>query len=211
MNEADRYIAEVMRNVNLSRRERDRIEADLRSHIGEATAAGEPLAAILVRMGSPLQMAEAFMQGAKLSYAGFWRRFAAFAVDVVLALVLAAPLAILGTALGNVPNQVPGLSPLVDAAAILLALSMWAGSAAMLLLYFPIAEGRFGQTIGKRWLGLRVLKEGGLAIGYKEAFLRRIPFYFRFVVLDALFVPFTARKQRAFDLVARTVVVRDEG
>jgi uncharacterized RDD family membrane protein YckC len=75
-------------------------------------------------------------------------------------------------------------------------------------LFFPIAEGRFGQTLGKRLLGLRVLKESGLAIGYKEAFLRRIPFYFRFAVLDALFVPFTAKKQRAFDLVARTVVVK---
>jgi uncharacterized RDD family membrane protein YckC len=132
----------------------------------------------------------------------------AFGIDVALMVVVAAPLAGLGTALGNIPAQTLEWSLWAHAAVIGLAVSMWIGAGAMFLLYFPIAEGRFGQTLGKRLLGLRVLKESGLAIGYKEAFLRRIPFYFRFAVLDALFVPFTAKKQRAFDLVARTVVVK---
>ncbi len=48
----------------------------------------------------------------------------------------------------------------------------------------------------------------GMAIGYKEGFIRRIPFYFRFLLIDALFVFFTSKHQRAFDMVAHTVVVR---
>ena len=77
------------------------------------------------------------------------------------------------------------------------------------MLYFPILEGRFGQTLGKRLLGIRVLHESGLPIGFKEAILRRLPFYFDFWPIDGLFVLFTAKKQRAFDIVARTVVVRE--
>ncbi len=45
-------------------------------------------------------------------------------------------------------------------------------------------------------------------IGCKEAFLRRLPFYFEIWPVDALFIPFTEKRQRAFDIVARTIVVR---
>jgi uncharacterized RDD family membrane protein YckC len=80
-----------------------------------------------------------------------------------------------------------------------------------ILLYFPILEGRFGQTVGKRTLGLRVLKENGLPIGYKEAFLRRISYYLEGgLVIDALFIPCTQKRQRAFDIVARTIVIREK-
>jgi uncharacterized RDD family membrane protein YckC len=77
----------------------------------------------------------------------------------------------------------------------------------IIVLYFPILEGRFGQTPGKKLFGLRVLREDGLPINYKEAFLRRISYYFEVLPVDALFIPFTAKRQRAFDIVARTVVV----
>jgi hypothetical protein len=38
--------------------------------------------------------------------------------------------------------------------------------------------------------------------------LRRLPSLFKFALLDALFALFTARRQRAFDIVAGTMVVR---
>jgi hypothetical protein len=95
--------------------------------------------------------------------------------------------------------------------ALLVALAVSAGLATIgtILLYFPIQEGRFGQTLGKRLLRLWVLKEDGLPIGYKEAFLRRLSYYFDILPVDALFIPFTAKRQRAFDVVAHTVVVRE--
>jgi uncharacterized RDD family membrane protein YckC len=77
----------------------------------------------------------------------------------------------------------------------------------IILFYFPLLEGRWGQTAGKRLLGLRVLREDGLPIGYKQAFIRRISFYFEILPIDALFILFSPRRQRAFDQVAGTVVV----
>jgi uncharacterized RDD family membrane protein YckC len=71
-----------------------------------------------------------------------------------------------------------------------------------------LLEGRFGYTPGKRLLGLRVLGEDQLPVGYKESVLRRLSFYFNILPVDALFIFFTAKKQRAFDIVARTIVVR---
>ena len=41
----------------------------------------------------------------------------------------------------------------------------------------------------------------------EEAFLRRISMYLKILTIDALFIPFNAKKQRAFDMVAKTVVI----
>ena len=68
---------------------------------------------------------------------------------------------------------------------------------------------RAAFTVVKRLLGLRVLKETGLPIGYKEAFLRRLSLYLEIIAVDALFILFTARRQRAFDIVARTIVIHE--
>jgi uncharacterized RDD family membrane protein YckC len=56
---------------------------------------------------------------------------------------------------------------------------------------------------------LWVLKENCLPIGYTEAFLRRLSYYFEIMAVDALFIPFTPKRQRAFDIVARMVVIRE--
>ena len=79
----------------------------------------------------------------------------------------------------------------------------------VVVFYFPILEGRFGRTPGTRLVRLWVLKENGLPIGYKEAFLRRLSYYFEIQPVDALFILFNDRRQRAFDIVARTVVVHE--
>jgi uncharacterized RDD family membrane protein YckC len=78
-----------------------------------------------------------------------------------------------------------------------------------MIFYFPILESHFGTTVGKRLMGLKVRTEEGARIGLGAAFLRRLSFYFEILVLDSVFVPFTEKRQRAFDIVARTVVVRD--
>ena len=82
--------------------------------------------------------------------------------------------------------------------------------AGAVLLYFPISEARFGKTWGKAAMGLRVVKENGLSIGYKEAILRRLSFFFNIFWLDAIFMFFTEKRQRAFDIIAKTVVIREQ-
>ncbi|MGB8644859.1 MAG: RDD family protein [Anaerolineae bacterium] len=145
-----------------------------------------------------------------MKYAGFWRRAAAFVVDwlvIVAATILL--MSVVAFASSVWPQHPQGLDYLVGALLGILVLSSVLAIIGVIVLYFPIQEARFGQTLGKRWLGLYVLKESGLPIGYKEAFLRRLSFYFDFVAIDALFIPFTANKQRAFDIIAHTVVIKD--
>jgi uncharacterized RDD family membrane protein YckC len=82
--------------------------------------------------------------------------------------------------------------------------------------YFAIFEWIWrGQTPGKRWLKLRVIREDGRPIGFFESAVRNLlrnfdmlptpPFYS--VGLVSVFV--TERDQRVGDLVAGTVVVRE--
>jgi uncharacterized RDD family membrane protein YckC len=78
------------------------------------------------------------------------------------------------------------------------------------ILYFPVLEKLYGQTIGKWALGIVVVRENGARLRWRDAIIRRIPFVFEFFWLDAVFALFTAKKQRAFDFVASTVVVRGE-
>lgn len=210
MSEVEQYVREVVRHIRASAQERQRIEADLRAHLEEAVRAGEAPSAVIARMGSPAEVAVEFMARKALPYAGFWPRLAAFAVDMAAIFVGAGLAAVVGLVAANlVPQEPRGLGYVVGAVAILVALGSALGAVGLILLYFPLLEGRYGQTLGKRLLGLRVLKESGLPIGYKEAFLRWLPYYFEMLPVDALFIFFTAKHQRAFDIVAKTVVVRE--
>jgi len=213
MNAMENYIREVLRNISASTEERQRIEADLRAHIQEALDNGDALQDALGRMGSPIDVAGEFMSQMPMQYAGFWRRLTAFGIDMIVIIPPAAVLAILTIIFANlVPSRNPQGWEYVQGG-LFLGLTILCASLIVggILLYFPILEGRFGQTVGKKVLGLRILKENGLPSGYKEAFLRRISFYFEGgLVIDALFIPFTQKHQRAFDIVARTIVIREK-
>ncbi len=210
MSEVERYVQEVMRNTQAPPRERQRIEADLRAHLEEAMRAGEPASVAIGRMGTPAEVAAEFMAQMALPYAGFWRRLGAFAVDLAIIVLAAGIVAVLGLVASNqVPQRPQGIGYVLGAIAIAATVGCALAVVGIVLLYFPLLEARFGRTVGKRLLGLRVLQESGLPIGLKEAFLRRLSFYFEVLAVDALFVLFTARHQRAFDIVARTVVIQE--
>jgi uncharacterized RDD family membrane protein YckC len=129
---------------------------------------------------------------------------------MILIFVLAAVPAFAGVALSSLVPQHPAGFDYIVRAGIILAVSVCTLAVVdVAVLYFPILEGRFGRTLGKRLLKLWVLKQNGLPIGYTEAFLRRLSYYFEIMAVDALFIPFTPKRQRAFDIVARTVVIRE--
>jgi len=107
-----------------------------------------------------------------------------------------------------VPRHPAGGGYLGGAILILLVAGFALAALGIILGYFPLLEGRFGYTLGKHLFGLHVLTEEGLPVGYKEAFLRRLSYYFEMLPVDALFIPFTQKKQRAFDIVARTIVIK---
>lgn len=207
---ADIYIEEVLRNIQGSAARKHRIETDLRVHFAEAETEGKRPEDVIGRLGAPSEMAAELMSQVKLTLAGYWRRGAAFLLDMAIIMAVGGLYFAVVAALGaddiffsdnwRFNNTMTAVVTILGGIAF----------GGVFLLYFPIAEARFGRTPGKAAFGLRVVKENGLAAGYKEAFLRRLSIYFNIWWLDALFMFFTAKRQRAFDIIAKTIVIRDE-
>ncbi|HEY5118052.1 MAG TPA: RDD family protein [Anaerolineales bacterium] len=209
-NLAEQYVQKVMAMIYAPEKDRARIQADLQSHLQEGLAGGEDMAALVERMGDPREVAAEFMQEVPLVYAGFWRRLPAFLVDMVVVILFAGLAAGLTVLLPNVVPQHPSgwMENVLGGIVILIVLISANVCIAIILVYFPLLEGRFGQTLGKRLFGLVVRSEDGLPAGYGKAILRRLSFYFEMLPIDALFIPFNPKHQRGFDILARTIVVR---
>jgi uncharacterized RDD family membrane protein YckC len=210
-NVADQYVQKVMSLIHAPAADRTRIEADLKAHLQEGMAEGEDMLTLVERMGDPREVAAEFMTQIPITYAGFWRRLAGFAIDMVLIILFAGLSGALFVVLSNAVPQHPTTRWENIWGAILILLAVISANAciAMILAYFPLLEARFGQTLGKRLLHLRVCTEDGLPIGGKQAILRRLSFYFEILPIDALFIPFNPKHQRGFDILARTVVIED--
>jgi uncharacterized RDD family membrane protein YckC len=218
----DGYVGAVERHLPRWLGWRSAVLSELRSHLEDRVAAGESAGLVVSRMEAPEEYAAALVGDVPLESAPLARRLGAFLVDVVLGLpvLLVSVFGSLWLTGALMPTLPPDLATLwLQSLGDLLAVSAWmllalllglvAGSALVLsLVYFPVAEAVWGTTIGKHLLGLCVVTENGTRVTWGKALIRRIPFYFEFFFLDAIFALFTKRRQRAFDHVARTVVVR---
>ena len=205
MKPVDRYVQDVMRHVFAVQKDRDRLEADLRAHFSEAEARGEAPGRISDEMGRPEDIATAFNAEREIRYAGFWQRVVAFIGDCGLLAFLALPPLSLALLMQVSSEAEPTLWQVVTVAMAAIAVF------GIFVFYFPILEARFGKTLGKQLLRIRVIRETGAPIGLGQAFVRRLSLYFKMLMIDALFIPFTDKKQRALDIVAKTVVARDPG
>src|ERR1051326_3830281 len=78
--------------------------------------------------------------------------------------------------------------------------------------YFTCFEGLGrGQTPGKRWLGIRVIRDTGHGLTLPDAAARNLPLPVDlFCALGVFFMAIHPRGKRLGDLVAGTVVVRDQ-
>lgn len=203
MNQTDRYIEEVMRHLLATREERARFEADLRAHFEEALAKGNLHLQIVEKLGTPEAVAEAFNAERPLEHAGFWRRFAAFLADSSLLIAMAIPLVFVA-----VMTKADMITKFVAVPAmILFGIALFGFS----IIYFPLLEARFGRTLGKYIMKIRVVDENGRPIRLGQAIVRRLSYYFDLLVLDAIFIPFTDKKQRGLDILAKTIVVKEPG
>lgn len=140
----------------------------------------------------------------------FARRVGAFLLDALLVGAVFGVFSGLVAALAFVVATDPTSSLAIDAAVLLLqTLTVVAG-----LAYFVYTEGTYGQTLGKRALGLLVVTEDGDPIDTRDALVRSV---FRvvdalpaFFLLGAAVILVTERGQRVGDLIADTVVVETE-
>lgn len=81
--------------------------------------------------------------------------------------------------------------------------------------YFTLFEAlRFGQTPGKRYVGIRAVRETGhpitLGAAGARGLLRTVDLFPPLLLFDALLIAFHPRARRLGDLVAGTIVVRDQ-
>ena len=203
----DRYINDVMRKVFAAPADRERLEADLRAHFAEAEAKSEPVGQTIDSLGTPEEVAAALTAERQVRYAGFWRRLVAFVGDCGLLLALAAPplsLAVFADSRLVSPDT-------LSKGWILVLVPMALAVVGIVIFYFPLLEAHFGKTLGKHLLRIRVVRESGAPISLGQAFVRRLSLYFDVLFLDALFIPFTQKRQRALDIVAQTIVAREPG
>jgi uncharacterized RDD family membrane protein YckC len=199
MTTADDYVNRVLDRMPRELPRRAQIGAELRSHIAERVAAGYPLEDVLRQLGDPVALADSYLAEEPLVAAPFGRRLAAKLVDVMLffagfALILGSTYAIARSA---------------DVVEIMWLLFM--PGIIVFSFVFPIymigSEYRCGYTPGKRIFDLRVVRESGGRIGLGQSVVRQLPFLFQVFSIDALFVLFTERRQRAFELLSKTRVI----
>lgn len=210
MSAMDEYVRQVMQQIPPAAAERGRIELDLRSHLEETVAGEGTLSAAVARFGSPADVARGYLADLPLQPASVGKRIVAFLLDVCFGiLVLGAAGLLLSLNALTLAALFDGgdWNSLSGGVFILFVIGLIATISLLSLLYFPILEWRYGQTLGKRALGIHVVRQDGTALDLGPAIVRRIPFFLEFFWIDAIVALFTERTQRAFDLVAGTMVV----
>jgi uncharacterized RDD family membrane protein YckC len=192
---ADEYIDRVLDFLPRGTPERDQIATELRGHIAERLASGQPPENVLQQLGDPLSLAESYLAAVPMRSASFSRRAVAKLVDVALIIAWIVP--VVGLSFFASPDAV---RPFVLFAAVF-------GASVLAAVYLVIAEWRYGQTLGKRMMALRVVRESGARITLGQAAVRQIPMFLQMYWIDVLFALFTDKHQRAFELLSKTRVV----
>ena len=193
---ADTYIDRVLDFMPRATPRRAQIALELRGHIAERTAAGMSEADVLRQLGDPKALAESYLDAIPLVPASFGIRAVAKLVDVLLAAEVVVPLVWIGYRM--LP---PEVAPFAIVGGIIVGSLLFA-------VYVIVLEAMLGHTIGKRLLGLRVVRESGARISMGQSFVRQLPLMLEVFWVDVLFALFTERHQRAFELLSKTRVVR---
>lgn len=192
---ADEYIDRVLDFLPHGTPERAQIATELRGHIAERLGSGLPLADVLRQLGDPRALAESYLAAVPMRSASFGRRAVAKLVDVAMILAFIVPV-VCGLFFLS-----PGhLRPFVLFFSIV-------GCSTLSTAYLVYAEWRYGQTIGKRLMSLRVVRESGARIGIGQSFVRQLPMFMQMYWIDVLFALFTDKHQRAFEMLSKTRVI----
>ena len=154
------------------------------------------------------------MTPASLQYRSVGVRFVAVLIDLIIAVIIAAFFtSSLQTPVANsvsftngtfsastTTNALAGLGPTL--------------TALIVLIYFTLLLGAYGQTVGMMAMKIKVVKEDGSKISYVDALVRSllliidaIPFIIPFL-LGAILIWTSDKRQRTGDRAAHTVVVK---
>ena len=151
-----------------------------------------------------------------MSYAGFWRRFAAYIIDAIVVTVglgiLLVVLHLLGLPLfENIESstQVEGMSAAAEVTAQPTALAIIIAIVGEWLYFAGLESSPRQATVGKMALGIRVTDLDGGRIGFGRATCRLLAKIVSGLILYIGFIMagFTARKQALHDMMCGTLVV----
>ena len=152
--------------------------------------------------------APAYYTGTLTPYIGVAIRFVATIIDAVIIAVIVGILTI-PFLVAAIAVNVGNASVSVISSRLIVTLTV--AGFVVWFLYFTLLEGRYGQTVGKMALSIKVVREAdGTPIDYGEAavrtFLRIIDGLFDYLI-GAILIWTSDKKQRLGDRVAHTVVV----
>jgi uncharacterized RDD family membrane protein YckC len=134
----------------------------------------------------------------RMEYQGNWVRLGSLFIDnIIISAVLEVLSAIIGVGVMS-HGPIPWNS--------------WVLLFALNIGYYTYMEGTRGQTIGKKMIKIKVVREDGKPIDMKQAFtrniLRIVDGLFFIYLIGALLIWRSEKKQRLGDIVAKTVVVK---
>jgi uncharacterized RDD family membrane protein YckC len=193
---ADAYIHAVVDHVPSRMGLRDQIAMEVRSHIAERLEHGQPLPDVLRQFGDPMALAESYLAAVPLSSARFLPRAVAKLIDIMI--VAAAVGAWAALSWWVLPPELRYWVP------VLCVLGVVFGFVG----YTALAEHHWGQTLGKRLMGIHVVRESGARISLGQSFIRQLPILgSALIIIDVAFALFTEKRQRAFELITKTRAV----
>ena len=131
-------------------------------------------------------------------YAPLWKRVIAVLIDTVIIIAFLYALLLL---------KGSNSSPLI----LVYLFFVWL----IPMAYFIISEALYGQTIGKKAMGIMVVGENKKRVGFRESFLRNVirivdvlPVFY---ILGGVLVLLTSKNQRFGDWSAKTIVIQKQG
>ena len=137
-------------------------------------------------------------------YGGFFRRLIAFLIDLLVIHLITYLIYLASTVLMGDLFRDDAASSISFAYKVL--------SSCFPALYFIYFYGSTGQSPGKAFLHLKVLRASGESAGYGVAFLRYVGYLISVMVMGIgfIWIIFDGRKQGWHDKIAKTVVVRTD-
>jgi uncharacterized RDD family membrane protein YckC len=134
----------------------------------------------------------------RAAYAGFWRRFAAYAIDYLVVLLGGIVLGAIVIRAGIVENGTQGR------------FTVWL-LVGYLLYCASLESSSWQATIGKRLIGIKVTNRQGERIGFARAAARFVAKLLSVLTLFVgyLLIVFTTRRQALHDVIAGTLVIHD--
>ena len=143
-----------------------------------------------------------------VEYAGFWKRFAAFAIDYILVFIVTCFIFLIG-GWGIGMSKFLAIESIARESGIRMSELLIMGSIALGWLYWAFMESSSKQaTLGKMALGVIVTDYKGRRVSFGRATGRQLArFISGFLLIGYIMAGFTEKKQGLHDMVAECLVV----